>query len=465
MLLEKGYEITRELLTLPDEELTFVLDEMTEEDKRTAYLFLKYDWALWRRPQQELPPGDWKWLLLAAGRRFGKTRAAMEILRDAAESGEHEHVAIIGATFVMLHRDLIHGPAGILAVSSPWFMPTVLMARSEIRWPKHPVTGVRMRAILLSGDKADRIRGSEVSLAICDEMATWTEADQAWMNADFMLTRGAKPQGVIMTTLKRKGPGSAFSRELLYGRRGTDGVRRQREDMRIVRGATKENVDLDPQVYENLAKRFGGTPDEVTELEGGLPLEAEGAMWMQEDIDRFRVSFFPPGVTIDRLITSVDPSRSKVGTGDMCGIVTIALGSDNHAYVLSDDSVRAAPDVWIGRAIATAVKHRSDSVIYEQNRLGEEMVTLIREQARPHKQSWVPVTARGTKPQRAEPVAALYKAGRVHHVGQFPELEEEQTSWDQYDVSPSPDRLDALVHGVSELLLGKASRRSPLVVL
>jgi len=465
MILESLYETTRQLLSLSKADLQFVLTEMTEEDKRTAFLALKYDWHLWRRAKQVLPTGDWKWCLLSAGRRFGKTRAAMEILREAAESGEHEHVAIVSPTFLTLHRDLINGPSGILAVSPPWFAPTVFKAGGELRWPKHPVTGVILRAVLLSGDKADRIRGSEFSLAICDELPTWAEGAESFMNLDFALTRGVSPRGIIMMTPKRKGPGSAFSRDLLYGRRGPDGVRHQRDDMIVIHGATEENIDLDPAVFQNLFTRFSKTADAVTELEGGLPQEAEGAMWTLDGIEEFRLKYLPPGVVIDRLITSVDPSRSRVGTGDMCGIITMAKGSDGHVYIFSDDSLRGTPDEWIERAVSTVERQRSDSAIYEQNRLGADLVTLIRERARPYKQSWVPVTARGTKRERAEPVAALYKAGRVHHVGDFPLLEEEMTSWDQFDASPSPDRLDALVHGVRELLLSEKATRQPLVII
>lgn len=457
------YKATRQLLRLPKALRRDVVREMSEEDRAVASLAIQYDWDLWRRPKQELPENGPRWTLFACGRGWGKTRLAMELLREAAESGEHEHVAVIGATYLTLQRDLIHGPSGILAISPPWFRPVYLFTRSELRWPRHPVTGARMRAILLSGDKADRIRGAEVSLAICDEMATWAQAEEAWMNVDLILRRGPRPRGVITTTLKRKGGGSSFSRDLLFGKRGANGKRKQRPDMVVIQGSTDENVDLDRRVRAEFHARFDGTADAISELGGGLPEEAEGALWTRETIDHFRVDLIPAGVVIERVIVSVDPSRSKVGAGDLCGIITLGLGSDGHAYLYADDSVRAAPDVWVQRAISVAERQRADAVIYEQNRLGEDMVALIRERVRGHHQRWEPVTARGEKRERAEPISALYKAGRVHHVGELTELEEEMCGWDPTEKQTSPDRLDALVHGVKELLLSEQATRGPLV--
>ena len=467
MLRESLYEATRELARQPFPTVRAVVDELADKDRRAVELALRYDWpGMWRRPKQQLPKGDWLWALYSCGRGWGKTRASMEFLRGFAEGGEDEYVAVVGATHLTLQRDLLAGPSGILTISPPWFRPTYHPTKSELRWPKHPVTGVRMRAALMSGDKPDRIRGTEVSKALLDEMPTWQDPTDAWMNIELILRRGTNRRGIITCTLKRKGAGSLFSRDLLWGKRGADGVRRQRPDMVTIHGATEENRALDRKTIEDFKRRFGGTADEVTELEGKLPTEAEGALWIPEDIERFRVDAVPVGVKFDRVVTSVDPTRSKSGAGDLCGIITGALGSDGHAYIFSDDTLRAPPEIWIEAAIGVAERNRSDYGIYEQNRMGDDLVILIEEKARRHRQSWKPITARKDKRDRAEPVAALCRSGRVHHIGHLPELEEEQCAWDPEvpERQASPDRIDAYVHLNRELLLSETARRKKLVV-
>lgn len=465
MIRESLYSAARELVRQPWPIVREVLSGLSNPDKRALELVLKYDWAgLYRREKQRPPPGDWLWCAWLCGRGFGKTRTSTELIRECAENGEDEYVSVIAATSLTLKRDMIDGPSGIMNVSPPWFRPTHHPTRAELRWPKHPLTGVRMRATLMSGEKPDRIRGDEVSKAFLDELPTWQSPELSWTNVELMLRRGANCRGYITATLKRSGPGSLFSRDLLWGKRGEDGVRRPRPDLVVIHGHTSENTYLDEKTRAGFMRRFGGTADEVTELAGGLPREAEGALWVPEIIEQFRVELIPPGVTLERVITVVDPSRSKVGTGDIAGIITMGLGSDKHVYVFADDSLRKPPDVWMEKAVSVAELHRVDEGIYEQNRLGEDLVTLLREKARASGQHWRPVTARGTKLERAEPVSVLYKAGRVHHVGALPELEEEQCAWDPKEKHESPNRIDALVHGVRELLLSETAQRKPLVV-
>lgn len=463
MIAQDVYEAARQLVPLSKDLRNRVLDQMTDAEIKVTYEAIKYDWPLWRREKQRLPKGDWRWCLFACGRGFGKTRTSTEILREAAESGQHSYVSLIGATATTTKRTLLYGPAGIMTISPPWFRPTVFSVEEKLVWPKHSITGVQMVCYLMSGEDPDRIRGSEVSLAVCDELSTWNRPEEGWRNIDLTLRHGPDPRGVICVTPKRTGSGVAFSKDLLYGRRGIDGKRRQREDMVIVSGSSVENVDIAESTRKRWEAAYRGTADEISELHGQLPLEAENALWKQETLDGFRVDGIPPGISIERVITSVDPTRSKTGSGDLCGIITLARGTDGHVYVFADDSLRASPGVWINRAISVAAQHRSDQGIFEQNRLGEDNATLLMTRARELKQSWKPVTARGTKKQRAEPIAALYTAGRVHHAGQLPELEEEQTGWNPDESTESPNRIDALVHGVKHLLLSEEATRPKLI--
>ena len=467
MLKQSLYDAVRTLARQPWPIVRSVLSELNDSDRRALELVLRYDWpGLWRRHKQAPPPGDWLWCAFLCGRGWGKTRTSMELVRDCAENGEDEYTAIIAATHLTLQRDLIAGPSGIINISPPWFRPKYHPTKAELRWPKHPVTKVRMRATLMSGDKPDRIRGDEVSKAWLDELPTWQDPDNAWMNIELMLRRGADCRGYITCTLKRKGAGSLFSRDLLWGRRGEDGARRQRPDLVIVQGSTHENLELDAKTLAGFTRRFKGTADEITELEGGLPTEAEGALWIPEVFEQFRVETLPPDVSFERVVTSVDPTRQKVGAGDLAGIMTGALGSDRHVYLYADDTLRASPDVWMETAVGVYERNRSDYGIYEQNRLGEDNVVLFREKARPHGQRWNPVTSRGKKVDRAEPVATLYRQGRVHHVGILPEAEEEMCGWEpnESEKQASPNRIDAIVQLVKELLLSEQAQRKPLVV-
>jgi len=461
------YDSARNLATQPYPVIRRVLSELSDTDANVLELALTYDWHSLRRDKQIMPPGDWLWWLLSCGRGFGKTRASMELLRQFAEDGQDEYVAVIAATHLTIQRDLISGPSGIMAVSPPWFKPTYNQTKAELRWPVHPVTRVRMRATLMTGEKPDRIRGDEVSKALLDELPTWQNPYDAWMNVELILRRGSNRRGIITCTQKRTGIGSLFSRDLLWGPRNKDtGKRQQRSDMVIVQGATSENDALDIKTRDGYVNRFAGTADAITELDGGLPTEAEGALWTPETIDDFRVPSIPVGVTLVRSVIAVDPTRQRVGAGDLAGIIVGALGSDGHAYVYADKTLSASPERWMDEAVSTYTLWHCDYGIYEQNRLPEDYVTLLRTRANLHSQSWKPVTARKKKVERAEPVASLCRSGKVHHVGIMTELEEEQCGWDPHgnEKQESPNRIDAFVHLIRELLLSEVAQRKPLIV-
>lgn len=460
------YDSARHLATQPYPVVRRVLSELSDTDANVLELALTYDWPSLRRNKQILPTGDWLWCLFSCGRGWGKTTTSMNLLRQFAEDGQDEYVAVIAATHKTLGRDLIDGPSGIMAISPPWFKPTYNERKAELRWPTHPTTHARMRATLMTGEKPDRIRGDEVSKALLDELPTWQNPYDAWMNVELILRRGSNRRGIITCTQKRTGAGSLFSRDLLWGPRGTDNVRHQRTDMVVVQGSTYENDALDIKTRDGFLKRFEGTADEVTELDGGLPTEAEGALWTPEIIEEFRVPSIPIGVTLVRSVVAVDPTRQRVGAGDLAGIIVGALGSDGHAYVYADKTLSASPEIWMDEAVSTYTLWHCDYGIYEQNRLPEDYVTLLRTRANLHSQSWKPVTARKKKVERAEPVASLCRSGKVHHVGVMTELEEEQCGWDPHanEKQESPNRIDAFVHLIRELLLSEQAQRKPLIV-
>jgi len=455
------YAAARSLLRLDPEVRRSVVRRLMPGDAAVLEHALRHDWkGTWARRKQLLPEGSWRWLLLLAGRNFGKTLAGSQAIREAAESGEHEWLSIVGPTHANLVRDQLTGPSGVLTISPRWFRPEYLTNRAELRWPRHPLTGVVTRASLLSADRPDRIRGSQASFLWCDEVSAWPKAQAAFEMVDMTLRLGPHPRGLLTTTPKS----SAFTRDLVLGARGDDGKRRgPRPDLRIVRGTTWENFTTSAATVASLRERYEGTTLGRQELEAEILTAPESALWTRETIDQFRTVGLPPTVRVVRRIVSVDPSRSAHGTRDACGIISLVLAADGHVYVLADDTVRGGPLKWAQTAASAAKRIAADQIIFEQNRLSEDIGNVLRQVAGWSGTNWKAITAQGTKTMRAEPAAALYAAGRVHHTDAFDQLEEELCSWDPDASAGSPDRMDALVNGVTELVQG-ISTRAPLIV-
>ena len=172
-----------------------------------------------------------------------------------------------------------------------------------------------------------------------------------------------------------------------------------------------------------------------------------GALFSAEAIEAHRVTVRPPDLL--HAVVGVDPAVTSSETSDETGIVSVALSSSGDFYILRDDSLKGSPASW-GRAVADAYDVESlDSAVYESNQ-GGDMVQHTIKTADPRIPCHAVRATRG-KVLRAEPVAALYEQGRVHHVGRFPVLEDQMTSWTPEDAD-SPDRLDALVWAVTYLV-------------
>jgi phage terminase large subunit-like protein len=189
-------------------------------------------------------------------------------------------------------------------------------------------------------------------------------------------------------------------------------------------------------------------------LLGEWAAEVEGALWNLDQIEEFRVPAFPAGVERVRVVVAVDPPGSHDGAE--CGIVVVARGSDGHLYILDDLSRRGTPLEWATAAVGAYDKYEADAVVIEVNQGGEMATETLRRVRRnlPVR----PVRATRGKIVRAEPVSALAAQGRIHHVGRFPALEDQLASW--VPGQPSPDRLDALVWAVTDLM--QAERSGPV---
>jgi phage terminase large subunit-like protein len=415
----------RALARLPAADRAAFLDALSELE--AAHLL--HDWPFWARPEQLPPPTPWETWLVLAGRGFGKTRTGAEWVRAEAESGRRRRFALVGPTLRDVRKTMVEGESGIIAVSPPWFRP--LFVRSELRlvWPNGAV------ADLYSAERPDRLRGPAHDGAWADELAAWTHLEETWDNLELTLRGGADPRRVVTTTPK---PRPGLKRLILD------------PTTHVTRGATAANADNLARGYvARMERRYAGTRLGRQELEAELLEDAEGALWSLARLDALRV---PAAPDLARVVVAVDPAVSTGPRAAETGIVVAGIAADGAGYVLADLSGRLRPEEWAGRAVAAFRHHRADRIVGETNNGGDLVEATLR--AVDPKLPFRAVTASRGKRIRAEPVAALYEQGRVRHVGALAALEDQMVGWRPAEGGPSPDRVDALVWALTELMLG-----------
>lgn len=400
-------------------------------------------WEMTARPAQLPPPGAWRTWLMLAGRGFGKTRAGAEWVRALAEGDGRSRIALVGASAGEARAVMVEGESGLLAVApSADVRPRWEPSRGLLVWPSGA------RALIYSAEAPERLRGPQHHAAWCDELAKWPNAAATWDNLQLGLRLGSAPR-VLATTTPRPVP---IIRRLLT-EAGTVATR----------GRTADNPHLPRAFVETVEALYAGTWLGRQELDGELIDEIRGALWTRAAIEACRVRAMTAAVV--RVVIGVDPPAG-VG-GDACGIVVVALGEDGVGHVLEDASISGLePEGWARRVADAAARHKADRVIAEANN-GGAMVSSVLNAV----DAGLPVTrvhAAHGKAARAEPVAALYAARRVRHVGAFPALEDEMCGLvvgGRYEgPGRSPDRADALVWALSELMLGRRSAPGVRVV-
>lgn len=394
-----------------------------------------WDWRTHARENQLPPEGIWWriWLLLA-GRGFGKTRTIMEFVRMMVEIGLAFRIALVAATAADARDVLVEGPAGILAISPKWNKPTYSPTKRRLDWPNGAV------AMTFSADEPERLRGPQHDLAVCDELAAWRYPEALDMLL-LGLRLGKNPRVAIATTPRP----TKIIRDLLS---------REGKDVAVTRGSTLENSDnLAPQYVEQIIERYKGTRLERQEVFGELLEDTPGALWTRENLEQTRVAEAP---SLQRIVVAIDPGGSGEDGHDETGIVVCGLGQDGHGYVLEDLSGRYAPTDWARRALGAYHVWKADRLVAEQN-YGGQMVTSTIESVDPTIPVKAITSSRG-KVLRAEPIAAYFAQGRAHMVGSHPELEDQccrfTADWLR-SRDGSPDRVDAMVFALTELMLGQ----------
>jgi len=415
------------LASQPQEIQTKFLDNLTDAE----LYHLQYDWEFWARDKQRLPAADFFVWLILAGRGFGKTRTGAETVRVWVRS--YPYVNLIGATADDARDIMIEGESGILAICPKDERPDYKKSDRKLAWPNGAVS------LIFTADEPERLRGKQHMKLWADEIASWRYAE-SWDQAMMGLRLGAKPQGIVTSTPKPV----KIVKELIADPRNI-----------VTRGTTYENrANLASGFFEYVIRKYEGTRIGRQELNAEILEDIEGALWKWKVIDDYRVPKLPELV---RIVIPIDPAVSANPDSDETGIIPVGLGADGHGYVLGDASGVYSPLGWAQKAIAQYNTLEADVMVAEVNNGGDLVEANLR--AAGFTGRIIKVHASRGKQTRAEPVAAFYEQGKVHHVGSFPGLESQMTTWDP-TAEYSPDRVDSLVWGLTFLMTRGEPRKA-----
>lgn len=433
--------VAEQLARLGTDDRLSLLDKL-DPDQRAA--LLRY-WNFWARDNQRQPEGLWRVWLILAGRGYGKTRAGAEWVRGFASRHGMCRIALVGATREEARAIMMEGESGLLEISPHHERPRFEPSLNRCVWPNGTM------ATLYSAAEPDILRGASHHLAWADEIAKWKRGEEAWDNLMLGLRLGDYPRAVATTT-PRPVP---LLRRLLAD-----------TSVAVTHGRTRDNrLNLGGGFLPAIEAAYAGTRLGRQELDGELIADVENSLWPRTLIEKCRVPVTEPAAALEamrRIVVAVDPPAGAGAHSDACGIVVAGLGADERGYVLADESVQGLrPEGWARRVAETVEKWNADRVIAEANQ-GGEMVRSVLRVAERNLPLRLVHAARG-KSVRAEPIAAFYERREVHHVGAFPALEDEMAGMTidgRYEgPGRSPDRADALVHALTELML--RGRRKP----
>jgi phage terminase large subunit-like protein len=429
------------------------VNEFLTSLSQNAFLSLPWLFEFWALPHQLPPRGAWKTWVIMGGRGAGKTRAGAEWVRAQVEGpgpgdpGSAKRVALVGETVDQVRDVMVLGDSGIIACSPPDRKPEWQASKHQLVWPNGAVAQV------FSAHEPEAMRGPQFDAAWADELGKWKKGGEAWDQLQFALRLGKNPRCVVTTT-----PRAVEVLKAILKNPSTV----------ITHAPTEANrAYLAESFLAEVQTRYGGTRFGRQELEGVLVEDEEGALWTTEMLERARVGTVPE---FSRIVVAVDPPVTATKQSDECGIVVVGADTrgdpkDWRAVVLEDASVKgASPEGWARAALAAMERHGADRLVAEVNQGGdlvEQVVRTIDPQV-----PFRAVHATRSKMLRAEPVAALYEQGRVSHVRGLGALQDQMcrmtaTGWKG---SGSPDRLDALVWALTELMVGPMGQiRRPTV--
>lgn len=416
---------------------------LPERDQRTVIARMKKEgldyhlrrWRTWGRDDQLAPESNWAIWVMQAGRGSGKTRAGAEWVLEQVRTGTVGRIHLVGRTLADVRDVMVEGPSGILTCARDDERPTYQPSLRKLTWPNGA------EAITFGSQRAAALRGPQADCAWCDELASWHDAplgsqqDSTWSNLLLGLRRGRRPRCVVTTTPK---PVRLY-RDLL-GLRGVV----------VTDARTEHNLAfLAPGFQESVIALYADTRLGRQEVGGELIDDVPGALWRQDLIEPYRVPAERCPRDFAQVVVALDPAVTTGPDSAETGIIVAARGQEGDWYVLRDASGQYSPLGWARTALTLYQEYQADAIVGEVNHGGDLVEANLRSVS-PYA-PFRPVTASRGKATRAQPIASLYEQGRVHHVGVFPQLEDQLTCWVPDAGMPSPDRLDALVWALTEL--------------
>ncbi len=398
------------------------------------------DWRLWARKEQLPPRGNWTTWVLMGGRGSGKTRAGAEWVSQLAlgqnGQGPLSPIALVSQTMSEARAVMVEGVSGVLNVGLPKNRPHFDRTRNLLIWPNGS------EAILLPASEPERFRGPQFGAAWCDELAKWSNAEQAWDMLQFALRLGDRPRQLVTTTPRP----TRLIKTLLVDPKTV-----------ITRMRTDENAaNLASNFLVEIVGRYRGTFLGRQELDGELIDDLPDALWSRAALAACQTSAALP---IGRTIVSVDPSVSSNKNSDACGII-VAGRCGAGAVIMADRTIKPnSPLEWARLVVKTYHHFAADAVVAEVNQ-GGDLVTSLIAQVDPDI-AVIKVRATRSKWVRAEPVAALYERNLVVHRPGLEALEDEMCAFGPNGLADghSPDRVDALVWALTNLLLNEPAPR------
>ncbi len=387
------------------------------------------------RPSQCPPNGHWRTWMFMGGRGAGKTRSGAEWVRWSAMHAGCKRIALVGPSLHDVREVMIGGESGLTNLRSLEPRPNYEVSRRRLLFSNGA------EAFAFSAEDPDSLRGPQFDAAWCDEAAVWPNGSAVWDTLQMALRLGENPRAVVTTTP-----------------RPVPLIRRLNADPYtvITHAATEENAgNLARGFVAAMLHAYGDSVLARQELGGELVDDLPGALFRRSDIEAARVLAAPE--MLDDLVVAIDPPASSGPKSNHCGIIAAAR-KGRQFFVLADASEQGLrPSDWAARAVALAETLGARSIIAEANQ-GGEMVreTLLTARANITVEL---VHAHLSKASRAKPIAVRYQRGEISHVGVFARLEDEMCCFGADDMRASPDRVDALVWALSNLMdIGEGPR-------
>ncbi len=408
-------------------------------------LIAKYNWDKYARPSQKIPPGNWRVWLILAGRGFGKTRTGAETIKKFVSTNAIKRIALIGQSETEVRDVMIEGSSGLLAVYPDKERPVFEPSKRRLTWSNGSI------ATIFSAENYEQLRGPQFDFAWIDELAKFNNDKAVWDQLNFSLRLGKCPRAIITTTPRP----NKLLQELLEAEKSGD--------VYVTRGSTFDNQEnLSPQFIAYLKNKYSGTNLGQQEIEGKILNDNTGALWSRTLINQAQVinKEIPE---LSRIIIAIDPAVTSGVKSDETGIIVAGKDNGDTVYVLKDISGRYGPAEWARKAIHEYHNYNADCIVAENNQGGDLVESIIR--SIDHSIPFKGVYASRGKVLRAEPVLCLYQRNKVKHLsnGDLAILEQQMIDYVPGKTAKSPDRLDALVWAVTELLLPKTVKNIPAI--